>query len=1167
MQLRTIFKEPIDRPIEGVIKADDEVGLKTEVKEYILTDEIERRFDDFLEAYSDYQNANGVWISGWFGCGKSHMLKMMSLLLPNSVIDGVNVHNVFRSKCTDAMLAGRIDKAVAIPSESILFNIDQKADVISKQDIDALLAVFVKVFDEHCGYYGKQGYIANFERQLDQDGSLSSFCNAFEKHAGMPWTTGRERVLRVGSSIDKAFRDVTGETVEGVIGKYKDDFKLSIEDFAEQITRYIDSKGKDFRLNFFVDEAGQYIADNTKLMTNLQTIAESLATKCRGRSWVIVTAQEDMANVIGEMTKEQSNDFSKIQARFKTRMKLTSTNVAEVIQKRLLAKTSEGEETLRPVYEREVNNFRTLFEFTDGQKYRNFRDEEHFFNCYPFIPYQFELFQLAIRGLSTHNAFEGKHSSVGERSMLGVFQEVAVQIADDSVGKLATFDLMYKGIASALKSHLLSVRAAEKHLDNPLAIRLLKALLLVKYVKEFKASIHNLTVLMIDRFDADLAQLQKNVEEALNLLENQVYIQRNGDYYEFLTDEEKDVEQEIKNTEIDSTEIAEELNRILFEKVLKTRKLRYEANKRDFSFTRKLDDRLYGREYELAIHFVSPFHEHCDNPDQIRLAYIGKDEVTVVLPSDARLIRDLTLMKQTTKYVGQNFTTTNKENIKRILSSKTAANQQREQQLTEHVKRLVGKSRMFVAGNEIESTREDPGMRIHDGFEALVEHTYKNLPMLRGVIFTESQIEESLNESSDGLFGNDAATTSEPENEMLSLISRQTSKGIRPTVKMLVEDFETKPFGWPLPAIQCILAKLIARGKVEARGDGEMLDGQALLAALKNTQKHGNLVLEPQIEFPSSAIRSLREFFGQFFDKPPRANEARALGAETARAFEEQSQELRALIAKKSQYPFLAALEHPADRMAKLAKKSYKHFLTEFSSESEDLLDLKEDTLDPIRRFMTGSGAQLYDEAKQFLDRNRVNFGYLDGDETDELETALADGRCYAGGGMRRVKELTDLLRGQLESQADAVRKSTEQAIKSRMDKLKAIPNYDTLTNQQRGEIDSVLDETLEQIRNQPVIAVVKEAATRFENNGYTGILQKVTAWTASPPEAKSDGDSAGDDSKLTCKDPVEFVGLSQIEVSFDKPWLETTEDVDQYISKLRDAMAIAIHEGKRVRL
>jgi predicted ATPase len=81
MQLHSIFAKPVDRPIEGVIKADDDTSLRTEVDEYVLTNEIEKRLERFFDAYNDYQGANGVWISGFFGCGKSHLLKMLALLL------------------------------------------------------------------------------------------------------------------------------------------------------------------------------------------------------------------------------------------------------------------------------------------------------------------------------------------------------------------------------------------------------------------------------------------------------------------------------------------------------------------------------------------------------------------------------------------------------------------------------------------------------------------------------------------------------------------------------------------------------------------------------------------------------------------------------------------------------------------------------------------------------------------------------------------------------------------------------------------------------------------------------------------------------------------------------------------------------------------------------
>ena len=161
--LRDIFEKPVDRAIDGVIKADDEASLRIELDEYVITGEIGQRLGQFLDAYNNYDTANGVWISGFFGSGKSHLLKMLALLLENRDVDGTTAFDIFEDKLKDdPMLLGALRKAVAIPSKSILFNIDQKADVISKTDTDALLSVFQKVFDDMCGYYGKIPHIAQF---------------------------------------------------------------------------------------------------------------------------------------------------------------------------------------------------------------------------------------------------------------------------------------------------------------------------------------------------------------------------------------------------------------------------------------------------------------------------------------------------------------------------------------------------------------------------------------------------------------------------------------------------------------------------------------------------------------------------------------------------------------------------------------------------------------------------------------------------------------------------------------------------------------------------------------------------------------------------------------------------------------------------------------------
>ena len=158
-KLRTLFSKPVDRPIDGVIKADDEESLLIELEEYVVTNEIEKNISRFLSDYNNYTNKNSIWISGFFGSGKSHLLKMLSLVLEDKNVEGQSAAEIFLKKVShDAFLNGELERAVKIPSQSVLFNIDQKATIISKEEVDALLAVFQSVFDQTCGYYS-EGYI------------------------------------------------------------------------------------------------------------------------------------------------------------------------------------------------------------------------------------------------------------------------------------------------------------------------------------------------------------------------------------------------------------------------------------------------------------------------------------------------------------------------------------------------------------------------------------------------------------------------------------------------------------------------------------------------------------------------------------------------------------------------------------------------------------------------------------------------------------------------------------------------------------------------------------------------------------------------------------------------------------------------------------------------
>ncbi len=1152
MQIGELFEKKIDRPIEGVIKADDLSRIKLEIEEYVITNEVGQRLEVLFESYTDYMGANGVWISGFFGSGKSHLLKMLAYLLENNDVDGKSVIDYFLPKCDEnAMLKGLISKVGKFPSKSILFNIDQKADTISKTETDALLAVFVKVFDEMQGYYGKQAYIAKFEKVLDRRGLLDDFKKEYEKTAGKSWDQGREEIILEKHNVAKAYAEVSGEPLDvhkNIIDAYRQDYKLSIEDFAKEVSDYINKQGKDFHINFFADEVGQYIANNVKLMTNLQTIAESLATKCNGQAWLFVTAQEDMGKVIGQFNEDSANDFSKIQDRFKTRLKLTSQNVDEVIQRRLLKKSEAGADQVEEIYDHQKNNFGTLFDFTDGAtKYQNYRDKKHFTNAYPFIPYQFTLFQSSIENLSLHNAFEGKHSSVGERSMLGVFQEVAVKISDKPLGQLAPFDLMYEGISTALKAQLQrAILNANQHLGNPFAVRLLRALLLVKYVKGFNATPRNLRVLVQDSFEQDIVALQKEVQVALDLLFTQTYVQRNGDTYEYLTDEEKDIEEEIKRENAEPGEIQKELDAILFTEVIREPKIRYGETNVDYRFTRKIDDHIMGQEQELSIHFVTPFSENTGNLTTLQGNSLGKSEMMVVLPPNQRLVQELQLYVKTNTFIRKNRTTAQQDSRQMILAMKANQNIERFSQIKTQLKELISQANFIVSGNLVEISGEDPRTRIIKAFDELIVRTYPNLLMIKDKNYKEEDIHRLLEFNKGAMLDVDL---NEAEMEVFSYIQSNKSIGVNTTMKNLVDRFSTKPYGWHLAAVQCIVAILVGRGKIELKSDGNTLENQTLEQGLKNTQSHNNVLVIPQAVFNPQQIQGLKDFFGKFFDQPARCDEPKLLANETKEAFIALEGDLRELRAEHSQYPFLEALQEPIQKIEDLFSKDYSYYLTDLPGRKDEFMQMKKDLIDPIQSFMHSTNRDIYDQARRFIATETPNLEAIGNGRSQKIKDILNHPECYKGNSMKEAKDLITGLQADIKEMLVSVKEEASLRCDRLAKDIQNLPHFEDLEKTQKAEIGEIYDDYKRQIEGQNWISVIRDQVARYEVK-QNDVMSKVINWAE-----KKEGEK------------VELVSLQHVADTYEKTILENLDDIEQFLTELKDQLLKVIKENKRIRI
>lgn len=1162
MNLNTIFTKDVQRPIEGVIKADDTAHLGTEVDEYVVTNEVAKGLELLLEAYTDYTNANGVWISGFFGSGKSHLLKMLAHLLGD--VDGQDfprklVSESFRPKAKDAFLPALLTKAEGIRAKSLLFNIDQKATLISKDQSDALLRVFVKVFDESRGYFGNQGYVARFERDLDNRGQYQAFKQAYGRIAGIDWTEGRELDVLEESNVAAAYAEIVGDasaSPSNILTKYRDSYSVSIDDFADEVKAWLDKQDLGYRLNFYVDEVGQFIGANTHLMLNLQTIAESLNTKCKGRSWVFVTSQEDMDKVVGDRTKQQGNDFSKIQARFATRVKLTSADVEEVIRKRLLEKNEAGEAALRTIYTAQHANFKTLFDFVDGAKtYRNYTDEAHFVGAYPFVSYQFPLFQAAIEGISDHNVFEGRNSSVGERSMLGVVQQVAKDIGDVEVGTLATFDHMFAGIRASLKSAAQrSIDVAERNLDNELAVRILKALFLVKYVEGFHATPRNLTVLVYDRFGLDLPALSKQVQEALTLLEAQTYVQRSGNVYEYLTNEEQVIEEEIKNVDIDASEVSGRLFKILSSEVIRTNKLRYAKNGQDFAFGYKLDDQVYGQQRELTVHFITP--EYPFGPEDTRMHSAGKDELRVILEPDERALLDLRLLIKTEKYTKRKQTKSLSAIEEHILRSKAALNVEREKELIERIRRAVGNAHLVVNAADVASAAQDAISRLTDGFQDLISRTYTQLSLLGGSTYGEQQVAVFANPEQSGLI-DDAALSklAVPGEEVLSYVMRRDRLGEQVTAKTIVDEFQSKPYGWDLASVEVVIAWLVGNSKITLAVDGNMLKRTDVAAVLRNTQKHSHAVVAPQKFFDGGKVAAFRKFCTDFFDEPTAPKDPLELARYGSDKLQAKLDELKALVAG-SKYPFMEQLAAPIALLEEAVGKPDEWYLNAFGL-GDELLDAKESVIDPIQSFLSGGQRAIFDEAVQLLTSNASNLGYLPSGSNSDVERMLDDCNAFRGNRMSQLKQASDILGAQIQKTLESNRADVIEVIERRRTELLDGDYYSNATEDSQQQTNQIIEQIITRVRNEKQIPLIREQGNSFQVKTYPALLDQLAS-SSTPTDAT--GESQSQKVRQT-------VSVKTITVTGIHGVLENPQDVDQYLQAFRDALLNTLKNGKRIAL
>lgn len=1171
MKIQELFLKPVERPIDGVIKADDQRNLRTELEEYVVTRDVMRGLGEFTDRYLGELTANGVWISGFFGSGKSHLLKMLSHLLdPTPLADGLRPAEVLLPKVEDEIIRADLQRVVKIPSRSLLFNIDQKFDGIGGNHQAPILEVFVKVLNELQGYYGKQGYIARFERQLDERGELQPFRGTYQRVTGNAWEEDRDAILTVcREEFGRAYAEHFGGSEDQgmqLIQQVREDYRVSIEDLAHMVKGYIDQQPPGFRLNFFIDEIGQFIGQDSGRMLNLQTVAETLGTVCEGRAWVFVTSQADLDGVLGELHGMRANDITKIQGRFRTRVTLASADVREVIQKRLLAKTEAEPEVLTDIWDREKDNLQTLYRFGDGSRtYGGWRGSDEFCALYPFHPYQFDLFQEAITQLSRHDAFTGRYVAVGERSMLAVFQEVAKSVRAERVGRLATFDRMYDGIAASLRGDMqTTVRLAENRLGDGLPVRILKALFLLKWVREFKATPRNVAILLVERPDVDIRAHEQAVKEALALLEADSYLQRHGDTYEFLTDAEKDIEVEIKSTEVEDSAIADLLQKTLFADVLRDPKIRYEGNQQDYTYARKLDDALMGRDADVSLHVVTPEHPNHADPSVLAMQTMGRAELLAVLPADTRLNDLARLYLKTDRYIRQNSGTPD-ESRKSILEQRGRQNSERRKEMVELASEFLSRAPLYLNGSRLDTVGQgEPRNRYAKAFQELIAFAYPKLKMLKGS-YDEGSLTRALTERDD-LFGGDGQPLSEAEQELLTYVRRNQDDGQRTSIEEMVRHFGRRPYGWYPMAVLTLVARLFRMGKVELRA-GELLDARGALDHLRSSRQHGGVRVRLQEQFDAAKVNALKVFHHDFFDRANDGTEASSVGKATADAFAARALALTPLVDQSRRYPFLEPIRPVVQRLEKLAAQDHAWLLNHLAEYQDELLGQKDDLIGPIEQFMHGQQRLAYDEALAFLREEAANLAELPPEDLEPLRALEQSANPYRGTAVPSARTAMAKLRERLSGLLDSERAEALATLDEHEGRLRTLPDFAALDDERRARVLAVSAGTRADVAAARFVTGIRDRVQRYVGREYPAQLALLAQLATPPAPGPVVTGTTGGGGTPPTPAPIHYVPASSLRPRCALPYVATSDELAQWLDALRAAAEAELAKGRRISL
>lgn len=1168
MLLKDMFLKNIERDIRGVIKVaqTSDKDVYQELDEYVVTQELHKHFSKFYDNYQKGIDGKtdkmGVWISGFFGSGKSHFLKILAYLLANQPVEGKRPIDFFEEKIQDPLVYANMKRTADVDTEVILFNIDSKSSLDNKSKDDAILRVFMKVFYEHRGYFGDIPGVAEMEKYLDKQGVYETFQQEFEALAGEPWENRRNSFYFDADFVIGALTKVTDMSEESARNWFENgvnNFEISIEKFAKDVKEYIDSKGPNFHLVFLVDEIGQYIGDNRGLMLNLQTLTEDLGTYTEGKVWMMVTSQESIDSII----KVKGDDFSRIQGRFDTRLSLSSISVDEVIKKRILEKQPHVSDKLKVLYHEKSAILKNLISFRGNTAdLRGYKDEIEFAEVYPFVPYQFKLLQNVFEQVRKHGS-SGKHLSEGERSMLSAFKEAGLRYKDAEEGTLIPFHSFYDTIKEFLNPSISRVieRADTNPAleDDPFHADLLKVLFMIKYLKELPANMDNIATLMVTHVDEDKLQLKEKIKVSLRKLISQTLIQQNGEEYIFLTDDEQDINREIKHVMIDENIVKRELASYVFNDLYDTKRFNYSKD-HSFPFNQKMDDKTYGNQTSaIGMHILTPLSDEYHRTEQeLMMLSSSADELVLKLGGNGAYTEEMEEALRIEEYRKKKNIPQLAENVQNILNNKLAEARERKARVRNLLESAIKEGTYFINGNEADIKGSTVKEKIQNALHQLVENTFTKLGYIKDSLNSEQDLKVILS-AKDNQITFDDAIKQEPnelaKRELYDFIGLQEQLNKQVRVKILYDRFTDKPYGWKQIDIARLIAELLKEQRIRMRYNSIELDptsdSNQLMTVFTKTGEADRGIIMKRTKVDEKLIRTAKSICRDIFNKTDLADDEDGLVNDIRNLISDQIKEIHHYkdLYQGRKYPGMSLLDKGLEYFGQFTNQlDNATFFSKLSELEDDLADWEEDIV-YVKSFFDTNQREIFDKglsAAEMFEENKMYLTDLAVEQAmDKLHSIVTNPVPYKQ--IKEIPELTHILYEELAVVLKAKKRNALEKITEDKEHLTSAAKQYGISDETKRKVKEYyakLEENLSAFTNIYKVDAAVTQSSDFMENTSRYIQREIQEWTNRKAEKPNTGGETPTP-PLIRKKSVKVNDLVGLTV------LTSEEDVDRYVQQL----------------